>query len=354
MRVFASPQEYIQGADAFQTQLHRLKRLGRTALLITDRFVMQMVGETLLKNLTKGGFVAAPLLIDEEVEAAVFAKAAATVSDLAVDFVIALGGGKAMDMGKIIAHQQKLPIAVLPTSAATDAATSRISVRYDDEGNFLRYDFYPTNPEIVLVDTKVIMAAPAFMLLSGFADGVATYLEARSVRADGGNSTIGEKPTLAAYSLAKTCHDVLLRDIQQALAAQKEGQLNAAFENVVEANILLSGLGFENGGLSLAHAFHNVLMGSPDILVEANHGQIVAVGVLCQLLAEQRADEYHFYQKLFADLGLPVTLKSLSVELTDLETTTVAQAIINTKEAGNHIPANVTPADLIEALKKLI
>lgn len=353
MRVFASPQEYIQGAGAFETELHRLKRLGHVALLVTDGFVMSMLGEKLQEDLETVGLASAVQLVDEGTQAELLNAAEAVIAENACQFVIALGGGKAMDLGKVIAHANQLPIAVLPTSAATDAATSRISVRYDDAGRFLRYDFYPTNPEVVLVDSEVILKAPAGMLLAGFADGLATYIEARSIWNDGGLSTIGEQPTLAALSLAKTCHETLVRDIRDALAAQKAGVVDKSFDNVVEANIFLSGLGFENGGLSLAHAFHNVVMGDPSIEVKASHGQIVAVGVLLQLLAENATDEYLLHEELFKDLGLPFRLQELSIVLSAEQLQTTAEKIVATKEAGNHIPAQVTVEGLVQALTKL-
>ena len=61
----------------------------------------------------------------------------------------------------------------------------------------------------------------------------------------------GGKPPLAAL-LAEGCLRILLEDGAQALAAA--GTSHAAFERAVEAMILLSGLGFESGGLSIAHA----------------------------------------------------------------------------------------------------
>lgn len=52
MRVFTSPQEYIQGPNAFQSELFRLNRLGNHALIVTDSFVMKMLGNKIVHNLT--------------------------------------------------------------------------------------------------------------------------------------------------------------------------------------------------------------------------------------------------------------------------------------------------------------
>ena len=73
------------------------------------------------------------------------------------------------------------PVIIAPTIASTDAPVSALSVIYTDEGAFDHYLFYSKNPDLVLVDTKVISQAPKRLLASGIADGLATWVEARAV-----------------------------------------------------------------------------------------------------------------------------------------------------------------------------
>ena len=126
-------------------------------------------------------------------------------------------------------------------------------------------------------------------MAQGIADGLCTYVEAATVWEQQVQAAQNERPTIAALALAKACRDTLLAKGQQALEDQGAGIHSQAFEDVVEANILLSGLGFENGGLSLAHAFHNMLLGDPSLSVSRSHGEIVGVGLLLQLLVEASA-----------------------------------------------------------------
>jgi glycerol dehydrogenase len=64
-----------------------------------------------------------------------------------------------------------------------------------------------------------------------------------------------------------------------------------ALERVVEANILLSGAGFESGGVAAAHAIHHGLCELPDVQHHL-HGEKVAIGVLATLLIHGQREEF--------------------------------------------------------------
>lgn len=169
-----------------------------------------------------------------------------------VDFVIALGGGKTIDSAKAVADLLQTPVAVLPTTASTDAPCSALSVLYTPHGEFDRYSFYEKNPNIVLVDTSVVVRAPPRFLAAGIGDALATNVEARRC----GNSPNfgGGLPTEVSSAICQKCEEILFKYGRQAWEANKAQAVTPAFEAVVEANTLLSGLGFESGGLAAAHA----------------------------------------------------------------------------------------------------
>ncbi len=169
-----------------------------------------------------------------------------------IDFVIALGGGKTSDTAKAVATKLGLEVAVLPTTASTDAPCSALSVLYTPEGTFDRYSFFDKNPALVLVDTTIVAKAPARFLAAGMGDALATNIEARRVR----NSPNfgGGLPTYVSEAICQKCEDLLLTYGKQAYEACKANAVTPALEAVVEANTLHSGLGFESGGLAAAHA----------------------------------------------------------------------------------------------------
>ena len=168
------------------------------------------------------------------------------------DFVIALGGGKTIDSAKAVADLLQVPVAVLPTTASTDAPCSALSVIYTPHGEFEKYTFYDKNPNLVLVDTSVVVQAPARFLAAGIGDAVATNVEARQARYSPNFG--GLLPTDLSEAIGAKCEEILFKYGKQAYEANKAHVVTPALEAVVEANTLLSGLGFESGGLAAAHA----------------------------------------------------------------------------------------------------
>ena len=178
----------------------------------------------------------------------------------------------------------------MPTIASTDAPCSALSVIYSDQGVFERYLFLPANPNMVLVDTAVVSAAPVRLLVAGMGDALATYFEARACEASGATNCVGGRTTLAAMGLARLCYDTLMENGVKAKLAVEQKVCTKAVEHVIEANTYLSGLGFESGGLAGAHAIHNGLTAIPETH-KMYHGEKVAFGTLVQLVLEN--GDYH-------------------------------------------------------------
>ena len=312
-KVMIAPGRYVQGAGAIEEIGEHLKGLGTNALVLGGRKGLNSVRAVMEASLDLAGIAARFESFGGECSRSEIDRFVALVRQSGSDLVIGVGGGKALDTAKATAHYTGLPVAVVPTIAATDAPCSALSVIYSPDGVYESYVLFRSNPDLVLVDTAIIAKAPVCLLVSGMGDALATWFEADAcARAFAGNLT-GGSSTTAALSLARLCYDILMQYGYLAKLAVEQGVVTEAVEKVVEANTLLSGLGFESSGLAAAHAIHNGLTALPETH-QAYHGEKVAFGTLVQMVLENRSrQELDEVLRFCSEVGLPVCLADLGV-----------------------------------------
>ena len=312
-----SPNRYVQGRGELKNLPEHAKKLGKKLFVIISASGLKRVRDLLEKSFENTGME----LVFEEFQGECceteIKRLGSRFQENKCDLVVGVGGGKIHDSAKAAAYYQGAPVVIIPTIASTDAPCSALSVIYSETGVFERYLFLNSNPDLVLVDTDIIAAAPSRLLVSGMGDALATYFEARAVAASGALSCAGGKPTKGALALAKLCYETLLEDGVKAKMAVEAGACTQAVENIIEANTYLSGIGFESGGLAGAHAIHNGLTVIKDCH-HLYHGEKVAFGTLTQLVLENAG------QKLLEevigfcmDVGLPTTFAELGMARPD-------------------------------------
>eukprot|EP01105_Mastigella_eilhardi_P003533 TRINITY_DN1455_c0_g1_i3.p1 TRINITY_DN1455_c0_g1~~TRINITY_DN1455_c0_g1_i3.p1 ORF type:complete len:238 (-),score=88.75 TRINITY_DN1455_c0_g1_i3:794-1507(-) len=209
------------------------------------------------------------------------------------------------------------------------------------------------NPDVVLVDTELIVQAPARFLVCGVGDALATWFEAESCRIKHAPNCASTDPgSLTAYALARLCYDTIKANARDAVIANGAHVIVPAFEHVVEANTLLSGLGFESAGLAAAHSIHNGLTQLPQTH-EYYHGEKVAFGTLASLFItdkpQEMVDEVYSFCEL---IGLPTTFADIGLEgVTDEELKIVADKALAPEDNFGHEPFPLNTRVVIDAMK---
>lgn len=351
VKAFASPSHYVQGNGILDHSNKHLENLGEKPILLCDDIVWSIIGKKLNQTLATD-FTVTHVTFGGEASEKEIDRVVAIGQKNSNDFIIGLGGGKTLDTAKDIADKLQVPVAILPTVASTDAPCSALSVLYTPEGQFTNYAFYDKNPDIVLVDTKVVANAPVRNLIAGIGDAMATNIEAQDVARGYNKSMIGQSPTLASLAIAQTCEDNLFAHAHEALAAAKANVVTPALETVVEANTLLSGIGFESPGLAAAHAIYNgftVLSGESEKMM---HGEKVSYGYLCELVLDNVPTEVlNEYIDFNQSLGLPTTLADLHLEKATYDDfLKVGQQATIPTETIHQMPFDVTAEDVANAI----
>jgi glycerol dehydrogenase len=354
-RVFSSPARYTQGVNATQILGREMAALsiegptlivaGRSALAQLFNTWKQTLGEVSCSYSIHG--------FGGECSLAEILRIRHAAEALSARVIIGAGGGKALDAARASAAELSLPFVSCPTLASTDAPCSAVSVIYTESGIVEEIRILPCNPVLVLVDTQVIVQAPPRLLTSGMGDALATWFEARACAASGAKNLRGGSSTRSALALAELCYRTLLEDGVEAIEAVRRRKITPAFERVVEANTLLSGLGFESSGLAAAHSIHNGLTDAPQTR-SFYHGEKVAFGTLVQLVLEKSImsviDEVIGFCR---QVGLPITLAQIGLqELPSEMLERIALRATQTGESIHNEPFEVSSAQVADAILK--
>lgn len=351
---FCSPARYTQGRDATAILGAELTTLGLPGpvLIVAGRSARAELEPTWAATLGGAGLAFGIHDFGGECTDAEIARIVVAGRALGAGTVVGAGGGKVLDAGRAAADTLKLPVVNCPTVASSDAPCSALSVIYTEEGAVQGYLVYRRNPDLVLVDTAVIARGPARLLVSGMGDALATWFEARACARSGARNMRGGGSTRSALALAQLCYRTLLADGLAARQAVESRAVTPALERLVEANTLLSGLGFESSGLAAAHAIHNGLTTAPPTH-DHFHGEKVAFGTLTQLVLEG-ADQPEIDEVLAfsTSVGLPVSLGQLGcAELTPAQVTAIAERSTQAGETIHNMPFPVTAAMVEDAIR---
>jgi glycerol dehydrogenase len=315
-RVMIAPHRYIQGKGVLDRLPDYLSivQSRRPGLLITEGG-LRRIGASIRQNLERTQMGPVTLFFGGECSNEEVQQQVSGFQGFGIDALIVVGGGKCLDAGKCVAHCLSVPVILCPTLASTDAPCSAVSVMYTPEGVFVRPWFFPESPAFVLVDTDIILRAPLRYLVAGMGDAMSTFYEARTCfQNPQARTMVGGRPTAAALAIAELGSKILFRDGMEALGSVKRLEASEAFNNVVEANTLLSGMGFESGGMAASHAVAQVLPIIPWVHKNYLHGEMVAMGLLAHLCLENERDEALRISRFFAEIGLPVHLGQLSLD----------------------------------------
>jgi glycerol dehydrogenase len=173
------------------------------------------------------------------------------------------------------------------------------------------------------------------------------------VRGANGLNLFGGRNTIAAEQISIACDRVIRADAEAGLQALAQRAPDAAFERLTEALVLLSGLAFENSGLSLAHSITRglpLVAGTETTL----HGFHVGYGLLVQWILEGR-DEAFLREQLafYRRIGLATRLQELGVA--DADDTTLQTIATGTMKSPHlhHFDRPLQAADFLGAMQRL-
>jgi len=287
---FIAPQRIVFGWGR-RSEVGKLARtLGRRALLISG--LPPAVGETVIAEIAEilraEGIESVPLgAIDHEPEVADVDRVAARLRQQNVaagDFLLAVGGGAAVDLAKAAAAmatntespsvkdylegvgrdlailRPPLPVLAMPTTAGTGAEATRNAVISSYDPPFkksLRNE--QLVPRIALLDPELCVSAPPAVTAASGMDAITQLIE----------SYISRKAQPIPQALAVQGLRLAMPAIAEAV---EDGTSRPAREKMSHA-ALLSGMALANSGLGMAHGVAPAL----GTICRVPHGEACAV-----------------------------------------------------------------------------
>ncbi|GEA15624.1 iron-containing alcohol dehydrogenase [Moorella sp. E308F] len=346
-----APGSYRRGAGVIRASGRALRSLGARACLVGGHRALAAAAPALREAMASAGVEpVGQVWYGGECCPENIAMVAAAIKEKGADFLVGVGGGKALDTAKGAAWQAGVPLVTVPTIAATCAAFTSIAIIYDQEGHFLAISHEAANPSLVLVDSQIIAAAPWRYLTAGMGDTLAKYIELRA-------TSTAVSPHLAlegALGLARLCYDSILAAGPGARAAVENQVVTPDLERVIDAVILISGLvsglGGDDGRTAGAHGIYEGLTASP-LTRGCCHGELVAFGNLVQLFLEGRETKAIKHLAAFnRQVGLPITLAEVGLSPEDEPSLDlISRAAAESPDMAN-MPFPVTAAMIKEAL----
>jgi len=354
VRTLISPLRYVQARGALTRLGEFVRPVGTKPLLVADDVVWGIVQDTVAVSFQEQDLPRHRTGFGTYATAAEVDRLAREIDELGADVIVGIGGGSTIDAVKAAGHLRGIRWVSVPTVASTDAPCSALSVIYTEDGAFEEYRFFPHNPDLVLVDTGLVANAPVKFLVAGVGDALATWIEARAVAEANASTMAGGLPLVTGTALAQLSWDILWENALPAIDAVANHLVTPAVEKVVEANTLLSGLGFESGGLAAAHAIHNGLTAAPQTH-GLTHGQKVNIGSVTQLVLEGApTEEIEEFVRFTTRVGLPNTLTEIGLTADDVhDLTRVAEAATAEGETIHAMPFPVRVPELVDALRSI-
>ena len=258
------------------------------------------------------------------------------------DVIIGIGGGKCLDLVRGISHFMPIRVVLCPTSHATNASGSGITMVYNDEGVIVDKWIMPVLPELVIVDLSIIINAPYHMLSAGIGDGIASNRESLALyKAMGLRDMVPDTVWYTGEATIRT----LIENGRDAIQAAKDKVLNHAFISVLPCILNACGSLRSIRSDFIPHLIDEVLLqfeGSNSLM----HGHRVGYAVIPEMVFESEPlPVIYEYIDFCLDIGIPVDFTDLKIpDISYDELYKAAEIMLGCNTAKN-VPYKLKPED---------
>ncbi len=310
-RLIVIGEKNINRFGNFLQQLDSPKRVSVISGLNVKKFLQKRIERSLLSSKIKGVWH-----IAKNNEIASIKQIQSKVRNDKSDIIIGIGGGRSVDIAKMIAFNLKKPFVSLPTAASHDGIASPfVSVRSDKP-----HSIVATAPLGVFVDIDIIKKAPKRLLASGCGDLVANIIAVRDWEL--GRDKTGEYFGRYSANLASMSAKILMENSD--LFAKKGLDVRVIVEALISAGVASCIAGSSRPCSGAEHLFSHALDRlAPGVGL---HGEKCGIGAI--MMAKLQGQDWKKIIKTLKNVGAPTTAKKIGLKpVTLAKALTIAQSL---------------------------
>lgn len=234
------------------------------------------------------------------------------------DSIVGVGGGNVCDAAKLMAARSDLPVILVPTSSATCACFTPLSVTYTKELRCAGSVHHKSEVNGVLADTDVLCGQPERLLAAGVYDAAAKLIEIEQ-RIKGKSEEEIDVGLASSYALSRYTYDRMFALFDEAVKGLNEKTCNKALYDLIYLTMgatgVISGMARGSNQCAIAHkVYENLRTLFPETVSGYLHGEMVAIGLLVQLYYNGRENEVEAFRAGMLSHGMPTRLADLGVE----------------------------------------
>jgi glycerol dehydrogenase-like iron-containing ADH family enzyme len=348
-----SPAKVVRGEGAWIESLDLVIGLCKRPLIIGRSSSTKKIRNCLEKDLFLKGIQSISFELDHDCCESDIQNAYLISKKHHCDGVIAAGGGKVLDAGKLIADLLGINCITVPLSASTCAGWTALSNIYTPDGKFVRDVTLKKCPNLLIFDHKIVRAAPKRTLASGIADAVAKWYESSLT-----SNTSQDGFVQQAVQMARVLRDQLFLNGYKAFLDPSSNSWETVAEGCALTAGIIGGLGGARCRTAAAHPIHNGLT-QLEYENKPLHGELVGFGLLVQLYLEEKNSNSQLPKQsksqltdFFSKLNLPISIESIS--LRDINSNQLHKACefaCNDNSDIHQLPFHINEKDLFEAIQ---
>jgi glycerol-1-phosphate dehydrogenase [NAD(P)+] len=232
------------------------------------------------------------------------------------DLIIGIGGGRSVDIAKMIGFNLNHPFVSIPTSASHDGIASPfVSIRGDKP-----HSLVATAPLGVFVDVHIMKRAPKKLLASGCGDLIAKITAVRDWQL--GRDKTGEYYGRYSADLALMSAKILMESSER--FSKKGLDVREIVEALISAGVASCIAGSSRPCSGAEHLFsHAVDKLEPGIGL---HGEKCGIGAI--MIAKLQGQDWKKIIKTLKNVGAPTTAKEIGLKSKTLaKALTIAQSL---------------------------